>query len=226
MPAQVRHQRAVWGDVSPALHDYTERGVLDALLTAPDFRALLDPYEYRAALALPKFTVLATNDSIYPCDSLPLYWEDLPGPKFVLYLANQDHELGEHASLPGSLCAFHELARSGAALPRLSARRRIGRGALELTLESSERPREVRLWTARSASRDLRDSPWTMSTLAGDGRSFTASLRPPAQGFQAHFAEAVYTRSGSPLHLASSLVVVDAGGRIVSPGHEREESLA
>lgn len=218
MGAQLRHQRAVWGEFSPALRDYSERGVLAGLLDAPDARALLDPWEYRSALGLPKLTVAATNDSLYPCDSLPLYWDDMPGPKHVLYLPNQDHDLGEHASLPGSLRAFHAAAQGRAGLPQLAwIRRESGRG-VELVLESSEPPAAVRHWTAESSTRDLRLSPWTAHRLAGDGRRHIAQLAAPARGHVAHYLEAVFARSPSPLHLCTPLAVVAPDGRIVSPG--------
>jgi hypothetical protein len=75
----------------------SERGLVPMPDTA-DARRLLhmvDPYSYRDRLTLPKLIINGANDPYWTVDSLNLYWNELTGDKWVLYIPNAKHELEE-----------------------------------------------------------------------------------------------------------------------------------
>ena len=215
MVAQLAHQREVWGAIADGLHFYVERGVLAGLEASPALRAVLDPHEHRAALGMPKFTLLAANDALYPVDALPLHWHALPGEKDVLYLMNQDHELAEHACLPGSLHAFHARVAHDTPLPRLSWSWHASRQRVELELET-EAPLALRQWSARSGTRDFRRSTWYARPL-GKAERTHVPLEAPGSGFTAHLVEVLHAGPGSPLHRTTTAAVLDARGTLLAP---------
>jgi PhoPQ-activated pathogenicity-related protein len=51
--------------------------------------------------------MLGTNDEYWPLDALNLYWSELKGPKYVLYIPNNGHGLKDYGRIVGSLCALH-----------------------------------------------------------------------------------------------------------------------
>jgi PhoPQ-activated pathogenicity-related protein len=95
--AQLKHQVALWGKPSEMLGDYTERG-LDKLIEQPIARqliALVDPISYRNQLKVPVLIVLGSNDRYWATDALSLYWDRVPGPKYVRIVPNVGHNLGD-----------------------------------------------------------------------------------------------------------------------------------
>ncbi|OHB75274.1 MAG: hypothetical protein A2W31_12925, partial [Planctomycetes bacterium RBG_16_64_10] len=112
MQPQMKHQLEVWGDYSDEIHDYTERGLQEHLGSEAGqaLRAIVDPYAYRAALDQPKLIMLGTNDRYWPLDALNLYWHDLVGENYILYVPNNGHGLDDFRRIVGSLKALHEHA--------------------------------------------------------------------------------------------------------------------
>jgi PhoPQ-activated pathogenicity-related protein len=106
--AQMPHQTAVWGAPSRALAPYSERGLLGALASdrGADLRRIVDPYSYREELTQPKLIVNATNDVFFPIDDLNFYWNGLQGPKHVLYVPNNGHDINDFGRLIPAVVAF------------------------------------------------------------------------------------------------------------------------
>ena len=53
-----------------------------------------DVYSYRRNLTMPKLDVIGTNDHMSATAASSLYWDGLPGSKWMLYLANVGHGHG------------------------------------------------------------------------------------------------------------------------------------
>jgi PhoPQ-activated pathogenicity-related protein len=105
---QMPHQSEFWGAPSRALAPYSERNLLAALASdrGADLRRIVDPYSYREALTQPKLIVNATNDVFFPIDDLNLYWNGLEGPKHVLYVPNNGHNVNDFGRLIPAVVAF------------------------------------------------------------------------------------------------------------------------
>jgi PhoPQ-activated pathogenicity-related protein len=207
---QAKHQLETYGTFSEQLHDYSDKGMHGLLSTERGKRlqSIVDPYSYRQTLKQPKFLLLGTNDRYWTLDSLNLYWDDLQGEKYVCYTPNSGHGLNDPARIAGALNALHGEACEGKPLPKLSFRYADGKEKVTLRVESDIKPREVRVWTTTSATRDFRDSKWEAHPAAADRDVYTYELAHPASGFAALFGEAVYASDGMPLFLSTNVRIV------------------
>ena len=207
---QTKHQLETYGKFSEQLNDYSDKGLQQFLGTERGKRlqSIVDPYSYRAALMQPKFILLGTNDRYWTLDSLNLYWDGLQGEKYVCYTPNSGHGLNDPARIAGALNALHGEACEGKPLPKLTFQYADGKEKVTLRVGSDIKPREVRVWTASSASRDFRDSKWESHPAIADHGDYTFDLPHPASGFAALFGEAVYAADGLPLFLSTNVKII------------------
>jgi PhoPQ-activated pathogenicity-related protein len=206
------HQTRTWGSPSEEIQPYTALELTDVLGSAAGepLRRIVDPFEYRAAITQPKLVVLATNDRYFPVDSANLYWDQLEGPKYLLYLPNDEHSLSDYRRLIPSLRALHAAAGSGAALPVLDWEYRWSEEGVDLCISAQPRPSAVRIWRAAAATRDFRDAVWAQEGgSAGADVSEAATKRPP-QGYVAVFGEAVFGRGRRAYSLSTNLAILGA----------------
>ncbi|HKD37093.1 MAG TPA: PhoPQ-activated protein PqaA family protein [Pirellulales bacterium] len=209
---QSKHQLETYGTFSEQLKDYSSKGLYAFLGTArgKQLVSIVDPYSYRGTLTQPKFILLGTNDRYWTLDALNLYWDDLQGEKYVCYTPNSGHGLNDPARIAGALNALHFKCSEGAALPKLSFAYRDEKDKTTLRIDSDVKPREVRVWTAASKTRDFRESKWKSQPAAGDGAAYSFDVPQPASGFAALFGEAVYDHDGMPLFLSTKIKIVAA----------------
>uniref|UniRef100_UPI003EBC007E PhoPQ-activated pathogenicity-related family protein n=1 Tax=Arhodomonas sp. AD133 TaxID=3415009 RepID=UPI003EBC007E len=167
MGPQLRHQREVWGELSPKLHDYVALGLDRQLDTEAGrkLQSIVDPYHYRGSITQPKLVVLGTNDDYWPVDALNLYWTELAEPRYVLYLPNQGHHLRDYARLLPTLDAFHRHIARGLPLPELDWTFARQAGALTLRVTAKPTPVNARVWSARASKRDFREVHWVASPM-------------------------------------------------------------
>jgi len=204
------HQVEAWGAPSEEIRPYTELG-LDRILASSkgaDLRRIVDPFSYRAELAVPKLVILATNDEFFPPDSANLYFEELREPKHMLYLPNQPHSIRDYEPVVRSLRALHAASADGEQLPGVEWEYRIG-DAWTLCVRAADGARSLRLWRAVSADRDLRDAEWELVARSGSSAARFV-LEPPAQGYVAVVGEAAFGRGLKAFTLSTSLAVVAA----------------
>ncbi len=201
------------GGYSSSVHDYVDLNIMDRLST-PEGQALLeivDPYEYRGRLSMPKYIVNSAGDEFFVPDSSQFYFDNLVGPKYLRYVPNTGHDLNSDAL--DKAINFMTLVEAGASLPHL-----------DWTIESSgeiirantvETPFEVNLWQATNlSSLDFRfntfGAQWASSTLTGSGGEYVAQVTPPATGGTAFFVELKYTINGLDLTLTTDVSIVKA----------------
>jgi PhoPQ-activated pathogenicity-related protein len=212
LPAQIALQRETFGELSEEVQDYANIDLPSRLDTERGRKLLelVDPYSYRHSLTLPKLIVLGTNDRYWPLDALKLYWPDLPDPKRVLYVPNQDHGVADYRRLIGSLGALHRYSSRGETLPEIS----WTFSPAGLTVETQRAPRRVLAWSAGSATRDFRDARW--SSRACRRTASTKFVCPAASGsgvgYAASYGEVEFEDRDAPRFSVSTTVCIAAPG--------------
>ncbi|HZN34886.1 MAG TPA: PhoPQ-activated protein PqaA family protein [Pirellulaceae bacterium] len=173
-------------DEYKGLDDYmdTPRGVA--------LRKIVDPWEYRSRLELPKLVILGTNDRYWPLDASNLYWNDLVGEKYLLWVPNAGHDLKERARVVAGLAALNRRIISGQPLPKIDWKYASGSGGVRLSVTSDVKPSRVRIWTAKARARDFRESLWTAIDAAAAEGGYAYQLAAPSAGYAALLGELVY----------------------------------
>lgn len=214
--AQMPHQVASWGDYSVMIRDYTERGLPQIVETEEgrDLAATVDPWTYRERITMPKLIINGTNDPYWPQDALNLYWDDLKGQKFVLYVPNGGHGLDDIMRVIGSATAFTRAVAAGSPLPQLSWLYGTSNGKQSLQITGESANRSARLWTAKSESRDFRKSAWTSTDMTRSDKGFTGEFSLPDEGFLAVFGEAEVSMGGRNCNLSTQIRIFDSKGPV------------
>src|SRR5208283_1090903 len=122
----------------------------------PQYKALMkivEPYEYRQRLTMPKFIVNAAGDQFFLPDSSQFYFKDLPGIKYLRYVPNADHSL-KGSGARSTLLACYNAVLYNVPLPRFDWTL-PGDGSIRVTTQVP--PSEVKLWQATNPdARDFR----------------------------------------------------------------------
>jgi PhoPQ-activated pathogenicity-related protein len=155
-------------------------------------RKMVDPWEYRQRLTQPKLVILGTNDRYWPLDACNLYWNDLQGEKYLIYVPNNGHGLPDRSRIVAGLGALNRRIVTGKPLPKLAWEYAGGEDHVSLKVSADVTPSRVRVWTAKAPKRDFRDSPWTSTDAATKGDAFVYDLAAPGAGNAALFGEAVF----------------------------------
>jgi PhoPQ-activated pathogenicity-related protein len=206
---QMPHQVKSFGGYSEQIHDYTDAGLQKLLGTADGKRllALVDPYSYKEKLVQPKLVVLGTNDRYWPVDAVKLYFDDLPGEKYIHYVPNAGHGLGPSAV--AAIKAFYHQILTGTARPRFEWKVEAKEDAVTMTIAAKDAPKAVELWRAESGTRDFRDATWTPVALEGAGGKWVARVERREKGFKAVHVSLVYPSGlGHDYKLSTNVEVI------------------
>ena len=207
------------GGYSDSVHDYVDLNVMDRLHT-PEGQALLeivDPYEYRDRLTLPKYIVNSAGDQFFVPDSSQFYFDDLLGPKYMRYVPNTDHGLNADAIF--GAVNYMIATEAGAVFPTFD-------WALEsdgqiIRVNTVEAPVQVSMWQATNPnSLDFRletfGAGYTDSILTDSGGGeYVAQMTPPPTGGTAFFVELVYMVGGLPITFTTEVSIL--AGKINRP---------
>ena len=210
MQVQMEHQRATWGDFSDEIQDYSTLD-LPAQLKTPRGQSLLsivDPYSYRRMITQPKLIFLSTNDRYWPLDALKNYWPGLQGPKNVLYVPNQGHGLSDPERVVTGLSAIHSYSAAGKTLPKTTWSFATAKDALTIQVKADRPTQRVLIWSARSASKDFRNSPWTSTECTQAKGGYACSVERGNEGYTAAFAETSFKDDGLPMFSTSTTVCI------------------
>ena len=210
IPIQIQHQRDFWGDYSPMIRDYTEKGLPQMLDTERGFRLawMVDPYTYRDRLTMPKLVVLGSNDPYWPVDAVNYYYAGLPSPKLLLIAPNSGHGLDDTLRVMGSLAGFFTLLAEGKPLPRPMWQWDESPEAAKLTASADPKPDETRLWVARMAVRDFREAKWVEEPLPAEGDGFAADVARADDRYTAAYGELVFKVDGLRLTVSTQPYVL------------------
>lgn len=213
--AHMPYQSLIWGRPSEKLEPYTRRNLPEILGTEPgrNLRAIVDPYSYVTQFVQPKLIVIATNDAYFPVDALNLYWDELPGAKYVLYLPNDEHSIEDFGRLIPALNAVHRHASEAAPMPELAWEFREIDGAIRLCVRADPQPTSVAAWSASSRDAGFRDAKFVPQLVEAREGVYVHDLRWPVSGFRAVFAEVFFTQGERRYVLSTNLRVTDAKGQ-------------
>ncbi|MFO0842644.1 MAG: PhoPQ-activated protein PqaA family protein [Gemmataceae bacterium] len=218
MQKQLPYQLESFGHYSDQIRDYTARKLAPPPKTpeAQKLWAMVDPWVYRDRFQMPKLILNGTNDPYWTQDALNLYWDDLPGDKWICYAPNAGHNLEEKGPdgkkaltrAGGSLPAFARAYIHGKPLPRLSWKHGERGGKFTLSVTSDVAPAKARLWVADAPTRDFRKSTWKEQSVSLDRGQASAEAEPPASGCRAFFIECEYDLEGLSCFFSTQLRIV------------------
>lgn len=196
---QMKYQFETWGEYSEQIKDYTSKGLVQIMQKNPEIPLWrwMDPYTYRKRLTLPKLLINGTNDPYWVVDALNNYWDDLLGPKYILYVPNAGHGLegGRDLAL-SSLAGFFRHTASGRPMPALRWKHTDGSNGPRLEVAASPAPIEALLWTATSPTKDFRKAKWESRPMTPDGEGFVGEVDKPSAGHVALFGELRFNGGG------------------------------
>lgn len=223
MGKQGPNQLKVWGKYSEQIDDYVQRGLMEKTDTPDGMKLwkMVDPFTYQDRLTKPKLLINGTNDRYWTLDALDLYWSELKGPKYLVELPNAGHGLDKNREWAlGGLGAFFRHVITDRPMPKLTWNLARGAGGESmLTIHANPAPVAARIWTARSDTRDFRESHWDSAPLT-PGEKITRYIPKSASGNLALFGELEYKIDGIPYHLTTSFLepgVAMPGGDTTRP---------
>ncbi|MDW7995176.1 MAG: PhoPQ-activated protein PqaA family protein [Gemmatales bacterium] len=227
MPEQLEWQVKSLGGYSQMLRDYIDAGLVPMPQTerAKKLWSAVDPYVYRQRLTVPKLIVLGSNDPYWSTDALNLYWDHLPGEKWVLYVPNAGHDLRERTVVDPVGQYRRTLQTVG-----LFFRHQVYKVPLvEVAWQHTHQPTEAtliiswkipkgtqthvaaaRVWVAEAPTRDFRQATWKAHDVTGFENSTTVRARVPVPetGCRAFFGELELQESGLTYWFSTQMQIV------------------
>jgi PhoPQ-activated pathogenicity-related protein len=207
------HHWQVYGAWSPAINDYVEHDIMKWTGTKRylEMAKIVEPYEYRDRLTMPKFIVNAAGDEFFLPDSSQFYFKDLKGEKLLRYVPNAKHSLAG-SDARESMGAFYSMILNNKPRPKFDWKfEKDG----SITVKTTDKPTAVKLWAASNPEkRDFRldvigkaykDTPLE-ETKPG---VYVGSVPKPEKGFTAYFVELTY-----PSGISSYPLKVTTGVRV------------
>ncbi len=208
-----KHHFSVYGSYSLAVFDYVSNRSVNWIGTSEwdNLMDIVEPYEYRDRLNLPKYLLNSTGDEFFLPDSWQFYWDDLVGENHLRYVPNSNHGMGG-TDVVESVDAWYHAIVHNVRMPRYSWD--VAEDGT-ITVHSLTEPLEVLLWQAHNPqSRNF--------TQAVIGRAYESSplqevapgvyqakIEPPESGFTAYYLEMHYPSGiDEPLKFSSGVKVV------------------
>ncbi len=216
-PSFIHHWQA-YGFWAPAVGDYEREGIMDWFGDPRyhELQQIVEPYQHREKLDMPKYLINATGDQFFLPDSSQFYFDDLIGEKHLRYVPNTEHSLGGSDAAVGFL-AFYQAVLEDVERPDVdwSLSPTEGGAAITAWVANGIEPGEVLLWQAANPeTRDFRidtiGTAWTSTPVgvSDDGRWVGAVDAPPT-GWSAFFLEFTFPGPGeAPFKFSTEIEVV------------------
>ncbi|MCU0455548.1 MAG: PhoPQ-activated pathogenicity-related family protein [Bacteroidales bacterium] len=195
MPVNIDYQKKVWGDYSTEIEDYVKLGLAQDLSSpeGSDLAAMIDPWSYRADLAMPKLIMMGTNDEYWPADAIKNYIYDIPGRNFIHYEPNVGHDIGDGPGAIKALSAFFSTVVYGRAHDNCDWEVESDKNETRLTLRASPGLLDATLWKCDSPDQDFRNDKYYASDIQySDPAGFKVVISHPETGFRAFYVELTY----------------------------------
>ncbi|MEZ6042231.1 MAG: PhoPQ-activated protein PqaA family protein [Planctomycetaceae bacterium] len=205
--AQMKHQIDTWGKYSEQIIDYTSKGLIvegEENDRERQLRLMMDPYSYRETLTLPKLLVNGTNDPYWVVDAMKLYWDDLKGPRYALFLPNDGHGLenGRRKALT-TISIYARMNAAKMTLPELDWEFGRDGETRSVRVHSSQPPTSAHLWSAQSADLDFRDEKWSEVKMSESDGAIVGSVIGKEGKHVAMYAELIFEVAGVPYSLCT-----------------------
>lgn len=157
---------------------------------------IVDPFEYRTRLTMPKYIINASGDEFFTPTSSQLYIGDLAGANSLRYVPNASHSLeGAETETLGNALAWAQAVIKGSPIPQYQWQ---FPDEGKIVVNSPSPPTTVRLWQAANPrARDFRvetiGKTWTSATVARSaGGAYEVTVEKPQEGWKAFFIELTY----------------------------------
>ncbi len=208
----MKHHFAAYGFWAPNVGNYVDHKIMHRL-NHPRLRELyqlVDPYFYRHRLTMPKMILNAAGDQFFLPDSSQFYWDDLRGEKYLRYVPNGDHGMGD-TDAGDTIVAFYSMIVTGTKPPTFEWTQDED-GTLRVMVK--DQPEEVRLWHAHNPeARDFRmetlGRKYTSTLIEPDENGlYIGSVPEPKSGWTAFFVELTFdVGAPAPLKLTTQVSV-------------------
>lgn len=192
-----KHHFSVYGAYSLAVIDYvTSRNV--NWIGTPEWDELMDlvePFEYRDRLELPKYLLNSTGDEFFLPDSSQFYWDELVGEKHLRYVPNSNHGMGGTDVLDSVDAWYHAIVHN-VKMPRYSWD--LAEDGT-ITVHSLDEPEKVLLWQAhnpndRNFSQPVLGRAYESTELSEIEQGlYQVKLDAPDSGYTAYYVEMHYS---------------------------------
>lgn len=209
MKKQLPHEFELWGKYSEQIAEYTSKG-LQAMFNTPRGEALwtaVDPYTYRDRITIPKLILRGANDPYWPTDALNLYWDDLVGPKWTLYVPNVGHGLNDPVRLLNTLGAYIRTIAAGKTMPDISWTLKTEGDKLTITVNAPQAT-GAQAWVAQADNLDFRPQRWESTPMQGGNGAYSITIQRPANKNIAAFGEVDFVQDGKPFTLSTQNAIV------------------
>ncbi|MDR1270881.1 MAG: PhoPQ-activated pathogenicity-related family protein, partial [Planctomycetaceae bacterium] len=197
-----------WGDFSPKIHDYTERGLFKKDEIPSPYKVhlmkIMDPYTYLSRINVPKLLIHGSNDPYWTVDATKYYWNDIQGYKYLLTLPNEEHEVDKGKSLLklfDSASVFAQHIASAEELPELDWTLTEQDSQYHISIETEIPQTKKTLWIAVSESKNFQNAKWEASPVKDD----IITVKKPATGFIAFFVELESVQNGLPFSVTTQV---------------------
>jgi PhoPQ-activated pathogenicity-related protein len=198
MKRSFAHHWAAYGFWADALRPYEELEIFDWFDTpqASQLLEIVDPYEYRDRLDMPKFIINSAGDDFFVMDSIQFYIDGLSGETYLRHVPNTDHYLTDaFDDVLNSMVPYYDAFLNGYSRPEFSwSVQQDG----SIRIETIDTPKAVNLWQASNpVTRDFRlvtiGAAWSSYPLADEGGGiYIAQVDEPESGWTAFFVELIY----------------------------------
>lgn len=162
-PAQLVRQQKYWGEFSPMIKDYTDRGLQDLLGSerGKDLIRLVDPVH--SLPSIPVLVLTGTNDAYWTVDSAQVYWQRLTMPKWSIAIPNAPHTMGDRKWWAPSLGLFAQAQVEGVPMPNVSSTFDLAESSWNLRIECTPGPASYRVWKATSSDLHFDQTVWSIA---------------------------------------------------------------
>jgi len=214
---QMPRQLDYYGVYSEAIQDYTDFDIQSRINTSKgqDLLEIVDPYEYRNELTLPKLILLASGDQYWTIDAAELYFPGLKGEKYIRYEANADHGVDRNQDTIQALAAFYDNVLNNRPNPKFTWTMKPDGS---FVVDPDDPPLKVRLWTAQAPTKDFRlrtiGNTWGSRELSpnADG-TYSGKVDAPSEGYAAYYVELEYPSAlGFNYTLTTEAAIPGQGG--------------
>lgn len=216
MEKQINHHFDSLGFYSSSIAPYVNDRIFDRfwLPRGKLLAQMVDPFEYRDRLTMPKFIVCSPGDSYFLPDGSQFYLPYLPGENLLRYVPNTDHGIGSNSTVLTSIENFFVQVSRGQNTPKISWEF-LPDGALRVVTERGF-PSGAKLWQAYNPNaRNFFYSGGSGITYASTdlveetpgSNSWVARVDTPETGFRAWFVEVRF--AGAPILTTHVYIVPD-----------------
>jgi len=165
--------------------------------------SILDPYSYREDITMPKLIINGSNDPYWAIDAVNIYFNELLGEKYILYVPNSGHELQDRERVVNNILAFCLYVGGKINFPKINWSFKEDETSLVLTLSSDIQPEKAGAWYATSSDKNFSSSIWKYIEVESSPTGYMMKIDKPKDESIALFGELSYNIGGLDFYLCN-----------------------